>query len=715
MDLFSSIEPDITELTQELLEKIGQSVPENKIEQFCEDLKIVINFYDKQYYTEANSLISDYDYDLLFKKLKEIENNFPNLITADSPTQRVAKGLNEAFPTVQHLVPMMSLENSYDILDLKEFDRRVKEAVPANTLIEYICEPKFDGSSIALIYENDILVRAATRGNGVEGDDITANVKTIKSIPLKADFSKFNIHRIEIRGEVVMYLSVLEQLNEERRQQNQILRRENKKELELFKNARNTAAGSLRLKDSAEVAARKLDAILYQIGYAEDKNGNNITTSGIFKSHDHNLKLLQELGFKTPFNDKILTKNIDIILNTCIDWQDNKRNIYPVDIDGIVIKVNDTQLQQAIGKTSHHPKWATAFKFKPKQAFSTLEHIEFQVGRTGQITPVAKIAPVQLMGVEISSISLHNEDFIREKDIRLKDTVIVERAGDVIPYIVGSVPEHRNGNEISIEFPKDCPSCRHHLFRDPDESAWRCINSNCPAQLEEHLIHFVSKGAMNIFGFGEENVRTFINANIISDIASIYKINYDKVAQLEGWKAKSIQNLKDGIEQSKQNESWRLLVGLGIRHIGTTTAKMLAKQVAHLLDFSAWTEEQFMQLEDIGPKVTLSLQEFFSDTSNLELLKELETLGLNLKRGEQILDSQKLAGKTFLFTGTLTQFSRDEAKILVEKNGGKNLSSISSNLDFLVAGEKAGSKLTKAQKIEAIQIIDEFDFLKMIE
>lgn len=714
MDLFSHLQTDISKTAQTLLLKVGQFVPENESEQLCNDLKSIINYYDKKYYVDADSPISDFDYDMLFKQLKELEATYPNLITADSPTQRVAKGLNETFQTVQHLVPMMSLENSYNIQDLREFERKVKELVAANEKIEYICEPKFDGSSIALVYENNQLVRAATRGNGIEGDDITPNAKAIKSIPLKANFSQFGIYKIEIRGEVVMQLAVLEQLNKERLEQNIILKQENKKELELFKNARNTAAGSLRLKDSAEVAARKLDAILYQIGYAEDKNGNNITFSDIFKSHDYNLKLLSDLGFKTPFLDKTLSEDIDQIMATCLDWQD-KRDNYPIDIDGMVIKVNNTKLQQIIGKTSHHPKWATAFKFKPKQGLSILENVEFQVGRTGQITPVAKITPVQLMGVEISSISLHNEDFIIDKDIRLYDTVIVERAGDVIPYIVGSLPEKRNGNEIKIEFPKNCPSCTHHLYKNLEESAWRCINTNCPAQLEEHLIHFVSKAAMDIFGFGEENVRTFLKENLISNIASIYKIDYEKVAQLEGWKVKSIQNLREGIEQSKQNENWRLLVGLGIRHIGTTTAKMLAKQVEHLLDYANWTEEKYMQLEDVGPKVALSLQAFFSDESNIELLKELESLGLNLKRTERVLHSEKLAGKTFLFTGTLTQFSRDEAKILVENNGGKNLSAVSANLAYLVAGEKAGSKLTKAQKIESIQIIDEFEFLKMIE
>ncbi|MBK6273607.1 MAG: NAD-dependent DNA ligase LigA [Saprospirales bacterium] len=711
-DLFSNQQNDFIEQTNLLLKKLDDFIPENELEQFCEDLKSVINFHDKKYYVDADSVISDYDYDLLFKKLKQLEDENPNLITADSPTQRVAKGLNNEFATVAHLVPMLSLENSYNITDLQDFDTQVKKALSENANIEYIAEPKFDGSSIALVYENDILVRAATRGNGVEGDEITQNAKAIKSIPLKANFSQYGISKIEIRGEVIMELSVLEKLNQERKKQNEVLRQQNKKELELYKNARNTAAGSLRLKNPQEVAERKLDAILYQIGYAEDANGNDITN--VFESHFKNLESLDSLGFKTPFKEKGIFTSINDVEQFCLHWQD-KRDSYPIDIDGMVIKVNSIQQQQVIGRTSHHPKWAIAYKFKAKQAYSKLHNVEFQIGRTGAITPVAKIEPVQLMGVEISSISLHNEDFIIDKDIRINDTVIVERAGDVIPYIVGSLAERRTGNESKIQFPTHCPSCNHTLVKPIEESIWRCVNANCPVQIEEHLIHFVSKEAMNIFGFGEENVRTFVNQNMITDIPSIYKIDYDKVATIEGWKTKSIQNLKDGIEQSKQNENWRLLVGLGIRHIGVTTAKMLAKQVDNLMDFSEWNEEQFLHLEDVGPKVALALQQFFADEENKNLLNQLQKLGLNLSKTETVLASNKLAGKTFLCTGTFPLNSRDDIKKMVENNGGKNLSAVSANLDYLIAGEKAGSKLAKALKIDSIKIIDENEFLKMIE
>lgn len=712
-DLFSSDNsPELVTLTEQTLKRVNDFIPENELEQFCEDLKSVINFHDKMYYIESNSIISDFDYDRLFHKLKSIEEESPNLITPDSPTQRIAKGLNQEFPTVQHLVPMMSLENSYNITDLETFDTQVKKGLPENAIIEYIAEPKYDGSSIALVYENDTLVRAATRGNGIEGDEITQNAKAIKTIPLSAPFSNHGIYRIELRGEVVLELEMLKRLNEERKKQNEINRTENKKEADLYKNARNTAAGSLRLKDTSEVAARKLDAIIYQVGYAEDKQGKDITN--LFGSHEKNLAVLHQFGFKTPYSEKGIFTKISEVEEFCKLWE-NKRDAYPFDIDGMVVKVNDTHQQQLIGKTSHHPKWAIAYKFKAKQAMSKLLHVDFQVGRTGAITPVAKIEPVQLMGVEISSVSLHNEDFIIDKDIHLNDTVIVERAGDVIPYIVGSITERRNGSEVKIIFPTTCPSCNHHLVKPMDESVWRCINPDCPAQLEEHLIHFVSKQAMDIFGFGEENVRTFIKKNIIHTITSIYQIDYEKVKNLEGWKEKSIQNLKDGIEASKQNELYRLIVGLSIRHVGSTTAKMLAKKVEKLTDFQFWSQEQYNELQDVGPKVAQSLFQFFTDKDNIELIETLAALGINIYKTEAVLTSTKLEGKTFLCTGTFPQYSRDDIKIMIEKNGGKNLSAVSANLNYLIAGEKAGGKLTKAQKIETIKIISETDFLKMIE
>ena len=368
-DISSKTNKQIIALTEDLLKRSEEPIPENEMEQFCEDLKHVINFHDKSYYVDAKSLITDFDYDTLFKKLLEIEQQNPNLITPDSPTQRVAKGLNKDFPTVQHLVPMMSLENTYDVDDLNEFDRKVRDALRDNVVVEYVAEPKFDGSSIAIVYENNALVRAATRGNGIEGDEITQNAKAIKSIPLKADFLNHGIYKVELRGEVLLELTMLEKLNEERKKQNEKYRDDNRKQLELYKNARNTAAGSLRLKDPSEVAARKLDAVIYQVGYAEDKNGKDIT--GIFKTHFHNLEVLTFLGFKTRAHETKIFSTIDDVEDFCKQWE-KKRDSYPFDIDGMVIKVNNIQQQQLIGRTSHHPKWAVAYKFKAKQATSIL-------------------------------------------------------------------------------------------------------------------------------------------------------------------------------------------------------------------------------------------------------------------------------------------------------------------------------------------------------
>lgn len=712
-DLFSSAEDSrMISLTDTLLEIMDQHIAEQEAGQIIEDLKDVIRFHDKKYYLESSNIITDHQYDQLFAWLKRLEEDYPTYISADSPTRRISEVLNDGFKTVQHLVPMLSLENSYNPDDLLRFDKRIRESLPADMQVRYSVEPKFDGSSIALVYENDQLIRAATRGNGMEGDDITANARTIRSIPLTAAFSKEGIRKIELRGEAVIELTVFEQMNIERARLNEQLRTEGKKELEPFKNARNTAAGSLRLKDPSEVAQRKLDVIIYQVGYAEDAGGRNITDD-IRTSHAEYLQMLAIMGFRTPGNALITFSDIMEVHAYCMEWQD-KRDQYPIDIDGMVIKVDSIRQQQILGRTSHHPKWAAAFKFKARQATSVLRKVEFQVGRTGAVTPVAKIDPVQLMGVEISSISLHNEDFILEKDIHIGDTVIVERAGDVIPYIVGVVPERRSGQEKPIDFPIDCPSCNHHLIKPEEESVWRCINPDCPAQIEERLIHFVSVNAMDIQGLGEEIIRTFIREQLIATIADIYQLDFSRIRQLEGWKEKSVNNLQQSIEASKENDMWRLITGLGIRHVGNITAKMLATEVEYLTDYASWDLERFMQLKDIGPKVAASLYAFFSDAENIALIRRLADLGVNIRKTEVVLASEKLSGKTFLFTGTMPNLSRDEGKALVEANGGKVLSGVSANLDYLVAGEKAGSKLTKAEKIPSIQIIDEATFLEMI-
>jgi len=687
-----------------------QQIPllKEEAEKRLHQLRECLNFFDKKYYVDAETVISDFEYDQLFSYLKKIESHFPDLITADSPSQRVARALTEEFTSVEHSVPMLSLENSYNPDELLEFHRRVSDLTGIDK-IAYVVEPKFDGSSIALLYENNLLVRAATRGDGTVGEDITNNAKVIRSIPLSADFSKHGIAKIELRGEVVIANEFFENFNKEREAQG----------LSTFQNSRNTAAGTLRLKDPNEVAKRGLESFIYQIGYAIDKDGNELLGNTL-TSHNNNIHLLHDLGFKTPTIEKKLGDIHDVI-KFCDEWE-NKRAAYPYEIDGMVIKVDSIALQKQVGFTAHHPRWAIAFKFKAKQATTKLERVEYQVGRTGAITPVAKLTPVPLAGVTISSVSLHNEDFITEKDIRLNDTVIVERAGEVIPYIVGVVAQLRTGHEHQIHFPENCPSCNSQLIKPEDESVWRCVNADCPAQVEEKLIHFVSKDAMDIDGLGRDIVIRFVKENIVNHIPDIFKIvqgsdneKLQKIRSLQGWKEKSVNNLIEGITKSKTNPLWRLINGLGIRHVGVTTAKYLATQVKHLKEYKDWSLDLLMQLEDVGPKVAASIHEFFANPRNIELIDELEQLGVNVRNdASQQHVTDKLAGKTFLFTGTLSKFTRDEAKELVEKNGGKLLSGVSANLNYLVAGAEAGSKLAKAQKIASINIINEDDFLAMI-
>jgi len=697
--------PSEIKALNELSESLVQGLVPDEVEQAIDVIRKVIRYHDWRYYSISEPIITDYDYDVLFKALLKLEDENPKFKSVISPTQRVAQSLNENFDTVSHTVPMLSLDNSYNAEDLQDFDRKMKELSDSSE-ISYVVEPKFDGASIALLYENDILVRAATRGNGSQGDDITNNAKVIRSIPLKADFSKFGINKIEVRGEVIIEKLVFSQLNEQRVENGQ----------EPFQNARNTASGGLRMKDPNQVAKRGLEAFIYQIGYLE-KSGEQVLDFGDSYSQNKQIEFLGTLGFKVPRGEKGFFKSIDGVVDFATKWEE-KRDSYNYEIDGLVVKVDDLRLHDVIGTTSHHPKWAIAYKFKAKQANTKLNHIDYQVGRTGAITPVAKVEPVQLAGVTISSISLHNEDMIVQKDIRIGDTVIIERAGDVIPYVVGPVKELRTGVEQPFSFLTQCPSCDSLLVKSEGEAAWRCVNLECPAQAEERLIHFVSKTAMDISGLGKDIVKRFMQEGLMKTIPDVYRLKNKKeqILALEGWKERSVEKLLFNIEQSKQNPSWRLLVGLGIRHVGGTTAKQLSGEVEHLTDFKNWTTEQLISLEDVGPKVADSLVEFFWNDQNVELFTDLDFLGLNLKGtvGEK-QSGGVLDGQTFLFTGSLQQFTRDEAKAMVEANGGKVMSSVSKNLNVLVAGEKAGSKLTKAQAIESIQILNEDEFLGLIK
>jgi len=688
----------LQKVTTGLIEKNSHS---HITEKDLETLRDVLRFHEHRYYILNDPLIADFEYDQLFKALEKIEKEHPSLVTPDSPTQRVAKELTKEFPTVSHLVPMLSLDNSYNDDDLIDFDRRARELAKVNEL-EYCVEPKFDGASISLIYENDLLVRGVTRGNGVQGDDITVNIKQIKSIPLSAPFSKYGLDQIEIRGEILISKKNFKKYNDQLAEQN----------LPPLANPRNAAAGTLRIKDPREVSKRNLEAFLYQISHYTLLPGE--TAHKELKSHSGCLQMLWDLGFRSPQKEKKVVRGINEVTEYCHEFE-KQRDDLPYEIDGMVIKVNNIEQQDQLGMTSHHPRWAIARKFKARQATSKLRDVEFQVGRTGSVTPVAKIDPVPIGGVTVGSISLFNEEVIKEKDLMKGDTVLVERAGDVIPYIVKSLPELRTGNEIPIVFPTHCPVCGDKLEKPAEEAVWRCSNINCEAQVVERIIHFTSKDAMDIRGLGEANIRKFYTLGFLKDVPGIYRLPFDKIRQQEGFGQKSITNLQAAIETSKAQPIHRLIYALGIRYVGETTAKTLAHAVKHILDLKDYSLEDLQNLEDIGPKVAGSVHQFFHNWDNIKTLEQLEELGLKLKNDKKdFTPGGNLAGQTFLFTGSLPTLKRSEAEAMVESNGGKLLSSVSANLNYLVAGEDAGSKLEKAKKITSIKIITEAEFLSLI-
>ncbi|MEO5947063.1 MAG: NAD-dependent DNA ligase LigA [Chitinophagaceae bacterium] len=684
--------------TQEFIKKEKQGTVSGKE---AEALRKILRFHEHRYYILNDPLIADGEYDKLYKLLEKTEQENPELVTADSPTQRVAKGLTKDFPAAHHLVPMLSLDNSYNSDDLIDFDRKAKE-LSGLSAIEYCVESKFDGGSISVIYENDLLVRGATRGNGVEGDEVTTNIKQIRSLPLSAKFSDYGIQQIEIRGEVLINKSNFAKYNEQLIEEGYAP----------LANPRNAAAGSLRIKDSKEVAKRNLEAFVYHVSYFSLLKGEKIPVE--LTTHSGSLQLLWELGFRSPEKEKRVFKNIIEVITYCSDFETGRDDL-PYEIDGMVIKVNNIELQDKLGMTSHHPRWAIAYKFKARQATTKLIDVEYQVGRTGAVTPVAKLEPVPVGGVTVSSISIHNEEYIREKDLRIGDSVLIERAGDVIPQIVKSLTDVRTGKEKKIEFPKNCPVCESILFKEEEEAVWRCINIECSAQVVERMVHFVSKDAMDIRGFGEANVRKFYELGWLKDIPGIYNLDFSKKTDMEGFGQKSIDNLQAAIEKSKFQPLHRLLYALGIRFVGETTAKTLARSVSHLLDLKKFSLEDLQNLEDVGPKVAGSILHFFSNDSNIEILEQLEKIGLQLNNEKKEESAEgNLNGQTFLFTGTLPTLKRSDAEAMAEENGGQILSGVSTKLNYLVVGEDAGSKLEKAKKINSVKILSEVEFLKLV-
>ncbi|NBU35852.1 MAG: DNA ligase (NAD(+)) LigA [Bacteroidetes bacterium] len=677
-----------------------------------EQLIELITFHERCYYVQNEALISDESFDKLFQILKNFEQSFPERLLSNSPTQRVGSDLTEDGDSVEHLSPMLSLENSYNADDLIEWDQQIKRLLqlPVNMDIAYAIEPKFDGGSIALVYENDSLVRAATRGNGILGEEITGNAKAIRSIPIKAKFSNLGIYKAELRGEVLIRKDVFASLNEQRKEEN----------LSLFANARNTATGGLRMKDPKEVAKRGMEAFIYTFGYAVDSNNENVLSK--FTSHHESMDILADLGFKVPEKEREVCANIEEVIRKCENWQ-IERNAYPYEIDGIVVKVDARELQERAGFTAHHPRWAIAFKFKAQQAQSTLLEVEYQVGKIGSITPVAKIKPTELAGVTIKSISLHNEDFITSKDLRIGDSILVERAGDVIPYISKCFPELRNGSEKIIQFPSFCPVNNTDqpvkLVREAGESAWRCLHCVCGAQNLQKLIFHVSKEAMDIDGLGSSIVERFYDLGFIKSLPDIYRLPYDKIIHLEKFKAQSVKNLKNSIDKAKNNPIHRLLHSLGIHHLGKKASKLLAFEINHVLELASWNKERFLQIKDIGPVVADNVIAYFNESSNLNMIKIMEELGVNMiptveDRPKEVSSNSPFYGKTILFTGTLTLMGRKEAQEKAEHAGAKNISAVSNNLDFLVVGEKAGSKRKKAEEIPTITILTEKEFIDLL-
>jgi DNA ligase (NAD+) len=698
------------DLTNKLLKTslTAATATEQTATETAAQLRQLLNYYDRLYYIEAASPLPDTDYDYLFDLLRRIEQKYPNLRTTDSPTQRVGGGLSGDFPTITHTIPMLSLDKAYETTNLVDFDTSVKK-LTTQTDVAYTVEPKFDGSSVALIYENDLLVRAATRGDGEQGEDITANVRKIPTIPLSATFSKYGIYRAEVRGEIIINKHKFVELQ-------QTLITSTGKTLA---NPRNAAAGALRLKDSSRVAERKLESFIYQLAAAFDQQGNDILATHC-QTHSENMEMMNKLGFRTPaakqYNAFEICTNINEVIDHIDKWK-ALRDTFDYEIDGMVVKVDKVALQEQCGATNHHPKWAIAFKFDAKQAASILEKIDFQVGRTGAITPVAKLKPVQLAGVMVSSVSLHNEEFIRERDIMIGDTVLVERAGDVIPYITAVDTDKRTGTEKAVVFPTECPSCGSKLQKNEDESVWRCLNADCSAQVEERIIHFAAKDSMDIRGLGDQIIRNFYKDGLLNSIEDIYQLNYFKIQQQEGWGTKSVENLRNSIEASKKQPLHRLIIGLGIREAGQTTAKTLAQTIdKDLEELYDWTTEKLKTLPDVGPKVAANIVAFFAEPKNRAIIAKLKELGVNTQQHEDAkrIERGKLSGFTFLFTGSLQQFSRDKAHELVEQNGGKLLGSVSKNLNYLVVGENAGSKLDKAKKIPTINILTEDEFLALV-
>ncbi|EPZ38200.1 NAD-dependent DNA ligase LigA [Anoxybacillus ayderensis] len=662
---------------------------QHDVEKQIAELREQIEKHNYAYYVLDQPSISDAEYDELMRKLMELEEQYPQYKTPDSPSQRVGGAPLEAFQKVTHRVPMLSLSNAFNEGDLRDFDRRVRQEVGD---VRYVCELKIDGLAVSLRYEDGYFVQGATRGDGTTGEDITENLKTIRSLPLRLRKQV----TIEVRGEAYMPRKSFEKLNEKRKMNGE----------ELFANPRNAAAGSLRQLDPKIVASRQLDIFVYGVVHAEELG---------FNSHSEALRYLDELGFKTNCARQVC-ETIDDVLSYIERWH-AERGKLPYDIDGIVIKVDSFAQQKQLGATAKSPRWAIAYKFPAEEVVTQLVHIELSVGRTGVVTPTAILQPVRVAGTIVQRASLHNADYIREKDIRLGDYVVIKKAGDIIPEVVRSLPERRTGQEKPFDMPTRCPACASELVRLDDEVALRCVNPQCPAQIREGLIHFVSRQAMNIDGLGEKVITQLFEHGLVRSVADLYKLTKEQLVALERMGEKSATNLLHAIEASKQNSLERLLFGLGIRHVGAKAAKTLAEHFETIDRLQQATKEELTSIHEIGDKMADSIVTYFSKEEVKQLLDSLRSHGVNMvykgaKRSADV--NPAFAGKTFVLTGTLKSMSRAEAKEKIEALGGKVTGSVSKKTDVVVAGEDAGSKLEKANQL-GITVWDEARFLQEIQ
>ncbi len=657
-------------------------------------LRDKINDHNYRYYVLNDPLISDSEYDQLYRELESLEQKTPELITKDSPTQRVGESPLKSFGTLQHNIPMLSLENAMDKIELHAFYERLKKGLNSENNISIIAEPKLDGLGVELVYENGAFVHGSTRGDGITGENITQNLKTIPSIPLSLRTkARKAIELLEVRGEVFMPKSGFKQLNISRSEQG----------LDPFANPRNAAAGSLRQLDSKITSKRPLSIFCYEAGNVKGE---------IFKSHEEFLSALKDWGF--PVNPEIkLVNNIEGI----IDYHNNleeKRNTLPYEIDGTVFKINNNEQRNILGTRSRSPRWAIAGKFKSQQVTTVVTDIIASVGRTGAITPVAKLESVNVGGVIVTNATLHNQDEIDRKDVRIGDTVLIQRAGDVIPEIVKVIQEKRPSNSSVYSLPLVCPTCEHEVFRPEGEAVARCQNLSCPAQVKGRIQHFVSRAALDIDGFGEKLVNQLVDNKIVQTVDEIFKLTFKDLVALDRMAEKSVDNILTAIESSKQTSFNQFVYALGIRNVGSHLSKVIEKSFnSNIHDFMNATYNQLERIDEVGPIVAETIIRFWQDKSNVHIVNSCLSLGVNLDSSTK-LQSQKLINKIIVFTGSLTQFSRDEAKAITESHGGRSSGSVSKKTDFVVSGNSAGSKLIKANEL-GIPVLTEEEFLNLIK